>query len=424
MAGKLSARKVETAKAGKYADGDGLYLLVTASGARRWTFRFLWHGKAREAGLGSVSEIPPADARERAGEYRKLVGKGIDPVQATRESKGVPTFGECADEFLKAKDSEWRNDKHRAQWKMTLEVYAKPLRSKPVDQIDTEAVLNVLKPVWATRPETASRLRGRIEHVLDAAKAKGYRAGENPALWRGHLDKLLPKRQLLSRGHHAAMPYEEVAGFVGKLRERQTDSAAAQALEFVILTAARSGEVRGATWAEIDLEENIWTVPARRMKTAREHRVPLSQRAVDLLKELKAGESAGYVFPGKKPDEGLSIMAMDMTLRRIGVEITVHGFRSSFRDWAGNETGFPRELAEAALSHVIGDKAEQAYRRSDALEKRRALMDAWAAYCDPERLTNVLTMAGARSLPAVCSDTRPAAFMARSTGLLLVSRST
>jgi integrase len=393
MAGKLSARKVETARAGKYADGDGLYLFVTPSGARRWTFRFLWQGKAREAGLGSVSEIPLADARDKADAYRKLIGKGIDPVQAARESKGIPTFGECADELLKAKDSEWRNDKHRAQWKMTLEVYAKPLRSKPVDQIDTEAVLKVLKPLWATRPETASRLRGRIEQVLDAAKAKGHRSGENPALWRGHLDKLLPKRQHLSRGHHAAMPYEDVAEFVGKLR--QGESVAARALEFVILTAGRSGEVRGATWAEIDFEEKIWTVPARRMKAGREHRVPLSQPAVDLLKELKAGEgAAGYVFPGRRPDEGLSITAMDKTRRRIGVAITVHGFRSSFRDWAGNETGFPRELAEAALSHVIGDKAEQAYRRSDALNKRRALMDAWAAYCNPARVANLLTMQG------------------------------
>ena len=397
MAGKLSARKVETAKPGKYADGDGLYLAVSATGARRWTFRFLWNGKAREAGLGSVSGVSLADAREKARDHQKLIAKGIDPIQAGKQAKGIPTFGECSDEFIAAKEAEWRNEKHRAQWKMTLTEYAGPLRSKPVDQIDTEAVLEVLKPLWSNRPETASRLRGRIEHVLDAARAKGHRSGENPARWRGHLDKLLPKRQHLSRGHHAAMPYEEVRGFIGKLRERQAESVAARALEFAILTAGRSGEVRGATWDEFDLKERVWTIPGRRMKAGREHRAPLCDRAIILLEGLRVGaEAAGYVFPGKRTSEGLSIMAMDMTLRRIGVDITVHGFRSSFRDWAGNETSFPRELAEAALAHVIGDKAEQAYRRSDALEKRRKLMEAWAAYCEPSKSAKLLSMQGRR----------------------------
>jgi integrase len=265
------------------------------------------------------------------------------------------------------------------------------LRNKPVDTIGIDDVLAVLKPIWTEKAETASRLRGRIEKILDAAKAKGFREGENPARWRGHLDHLLPKHSSLSRGHHAAMPYEEAAGFIGELRKRE--ATAALALEFCILTAARSGEVLGARWSEIDLDKKVWTIPANRMKAGREHRVPLSNGAISILEklvELKAGE---FVFPGQKSGKSLSNMSMEMVLRRMKIEgVTVHGFRSSFRDWAGNVTNFPREVIETALAHVIGDKAEQAYRRSDALDKRRKLMDAWAAFCEPIDSANVVPL--------------------------------
>jgi integrase len=249
-----------------------------------------------------------------------------------------------------------------------------------VDTIATDDVLAVLKPIWTTKAETASRVRGRIEKVLDAAKAKGFREGENPARWRGHLDHLLPRPSKLARGHHAAMPYEDVAAFIAKLRKRQ--ASAALALELCILTAARSGEILGMRWSEIDLNKEMWTVPASRMKAGREHRVPLSRRALSILQELETMKTSDFVFPGQARNRPLSSMSIEMLLRRMEVnDATVHGFRSSFRDWAGNVSSFPRELIETALAHVIGDKAEQAYRRSDALEKRRKLMNAWAAYC-------------------------------------------
>jgi integrase len=268
---------------------------------------------------------------------------------------------------------------------MTLQVYAAPLRSIAVNEVTTDDVLGVLKKIWTTKPETASRLRGRIEKVLDAAKARGLRQGENPAQWRGHLDHLLPKPSKLSRGHHPAMPYGDLPDFVEKLRSRE--ALAGQALEFCILTAARSGEVLGMTWDEVDLEGRIWNVPAQRMKAGRPHRVPLPARAIAILRKLHhRPEPNDYVFPGQKKARPLSDMAMEMMLRRMGIDdVTVHGFRSSFRDWAGNETSFPREVAEAALAHVVGDKSEQAYRRSDALEKRRKMMDAWATWCDPDQ---------------------------------------
>jgi integrase len=285
----------------------------------------------------------------------------------------------------------FRNEKHKAQWKMTLETYAAPLRGKPVDIIGTDDVLAVLRPIWTTKPETASRVRGRIEKVLDAARAKGFRPDENPARWRGHLDHLLPKQSKLTRGHHAAMPYEHVAAFVGSLRE--SDSLAAQALELTILTAARSGEILGMRWAELDLEKRLWIIPANRMKAGREHRVPLSDRAVAILRQLAEIKTGDFVFPGQRKNTPLWHMAMNMTLRRMKADgVTVHGFRSAFRDWCGNETHFPREVVETALAHVIGDKSEQAYRRSDALEKRRKLMEAWAAYCEPKSSAIVVQM--------------------------------
>ena len=387
--GKLTARRVETARAGKYGDGGGLQLAVAPTGAKKWVLRFLWQGKAREMGLGSYPEVGLADAREKALVGRRLARSGIDPIAARKVGEGVPTFGEIADEIADQLAEGFRNEKHKAQWRMTLTVYAEPLRAKPVDKIETADILAVLQPIWQTKPETASRVRGRIERVLNAAKAKGYRTGENPATWRGHLDNLLPKPSRLSRGHHAAMRYEDVPAFVARLHERE--AIAGLALEFAILTATRSGEVLGARWSEIDLDDKVWTIPPERMKAAREHRVPLSERAMTILKRMETARTGAYVFPGQRADRPLSVMAMEMVLRRMAIEdATVHGFRSSFRDWAGNETHFPRELAEHALAHVIGDKAEQAYRRSDALARRRELMDAWARHCEGEPGENVV----------------------------------
>lgn len=392
---KLTNRKVETAKPGRYGDGGGLWLVVSPSGARKWVFRFTRSGRPTEAGLGPVIAVSLARAREKAAEARAMVADGVNPIEAKREqrqlSRRVPTFGEVADALIDAKETEWRNAKHRAQWRMTLAEYAAPLRSKPVDQITTEDILAVLKPLWTAKPETASRLRGRIEAVLDAAKAKGHRSGENPAAWRGHLSHLLPKRQTLSRGHHAAMPYRDVAAFMERLRK--TDSVAALALEFIVVTAVRAGEALGARWSEIDFAEKVWTVPAARMKAGREHRVPLCDRALAILERLYVARTSDFVFPGRDRGKALSSAALAALMRRMDAgAFTIHGFRSAFRDWAGNETHFPREVAEAALAHVVGDKAEQAYRRSDALEKRRALMAAWASYIEPNKGGNVVPL--------------------------------
>jgi integrase len=387
--GKLTARKVETAKPGKYGDGGGLQLSVASTGAKKWVLRFLWQGRAREMGLGSYPKVGLAEARERAMGGRRLARSGVDPIAERKQDRRVPTFGELADEVVIEQSKGFRNEKHKAQWAMTLREYAAPLRSMSIDAITTEDILAVLKPVWSTKAETASRVRGRIERVINAAKAKGLRSGENPAAWRGHLENLLPKQSKLSRGHHAAMPYAEVPGFITELRNRE--AVAALGLEFAILTAARSGEVLGAQWSEIDLGARVWTIPAKRMKAGREHRVPLSEPARAIVEKVGGARMSDFIFPGQRPGRPLSVMALEMVLRRMGEHVTVHGFRSSFRDWAGNETHFPRELAEHALAHVLGDKAEQAYRRSDALEKRRPLMEAWAAYCEPSSADEKVT---------------------------------
>lgn len=388
---RLKSRQVETLGPGRHADGGGLYLDRDENGRSRWVFMWTRNGKRREMGLGPANKdgVSLGKAREAAAAARQALLDGSDPIEARDAAKRtpapVPNFGEMADELVKALGSQWRNPKHRAQWSMTLKVYAKPLRSLPVNRIDTEAVLEVLKPIWLAKPETASRLRGRIERVLDAAKAKGHRNGENPARWRGHLDHLLPKRQKLTRGHHEALAYADLPGFVGELRGRE--GVAALALEFLILTAARSGEVRGAKWSEVDLKAKVWTVPASRMKAGREHRVPLSARAVEILEHvqpLATGKpDKAYVFPGPAATKPLSENAFGALLKRMKVEVTAHGFRSTFRDWAGEVSTFPREVAEAALAHVVGDATERAYRRGDALEKRRRLMDAWAGYSAP-----------------------------------------
>jgi integrase len=395
MNGRLTARKVATAKTGKHSDGGNLYLVVSETGTRKWVLRFTWRGTAKEMGLGSANDVPLTDAREKAAAARRTIAKGLNPIDERKRDGGIPTFGSMADDVCETFSAGFRNEKHKAQWRTTLSTYAAPLRSKPVDTVSTEDVLAVLKPIWTEKPETASRVRGRIEKVLDAAKAKGHRAGENPARWRGHLDHLLPKPQKLTRGHHAAMPYEAVPAFFADLRARE--ATAALALEFCILTAARSGEVLALDRSEIDWDKKVWTIPAHRMKAGREHRVPLCDRAVSILKELTKLTKGKFLFAGQSRDKPLSNMAMDMMLRRMKCDdVTVHGFRSSFRDWAGNVSTFPREVIETALAHVIGDKAEQAYRRSDALEKRRKLMDAWAAYCEPRKTGNVVPLKATR----------------------------
>jgi len=364
---------------GRHADGGGLYLSVSPNGGRRWVFLYRWHGKPTEIGFGSARDVTLARARELARQARGNLAEGINPKDIRKPSK-TATFGECADRVIETMRPSWRNAKHAAQWQMTLQRYAAPLRRLPVDEVGTDGVLSVLKPLWNVKPETASRVRGRVERVLDAAKAQGLRSGENPARWRGHLDQLLPKRQRLTRGHHAAMAYVEVPAFISDLRSRS--ATAALALEFTILTSARSGEVLGARWSEFDLDRAIWLVPAERMKAAREHRVPLSPRALRIVTDLGNSRSNDFVFPGEKAGRPLSGMSLEMVLRRMNIaNATVHGFRSTFRDLAAECTNFPSEVCEAALAHVIENKAEAAYRRGDLFEKRRKLMDAWAAYC-------------------------------------------
>jgi integrase len=386
---RLNARAVATInKHGRHADGGGLYLSVSPNGGRRWVFLFRWHSKPTEIGFGSVRDVTLARARELASQARSKLAEGINPKDVRRPLGGA-TFGECADRMIEAMRPSWRSSKHAAQWEMTLRDYAAPLRRLPVDKITTDDVLSVLKPLWNEKPETASRLRGRIERVLDAGKAQGLRMGENPARWRGHLDQLLPRRQQLMRGHHAAMSYPELPAFVSDLQTRQ--ATAALALEFAILTAARSGEVLGARWEEFDRDRAVWAIPAMRMKAGRAHRVPLSRRALKIVKAMYEARDGDFVFPGQKLGKPLSVMALEMVLRRMKIDgVTVHGFRSAFRDWAAECTNFTNEVCEAALAHVIGNKAEAAYRRGDLFDKRRKLMEAWATYCTTPKAGKVV----------------------------------
>ena len=393
--GRLTALKVEKAKeAGMYADGGGLYLRVTPEGARNWVLRFMLDRRPRWMGLGPLALFGLQEARAKAQDARRKRHEGIDPIEARRAERArqrldaakAITFKQCAEAYVTAHRAGWRNLKHVGQWSATLSAYAYPIiGALPVQAVDTGLVLKVLEPIWTTKPETASRLRGRVESILDFAKVRDYRDGENPARWRGHLDQLLPARSKVREvEHHAALPYAELPGFLPSLREQER--IAARALEFLILTAARTGEVIGARWNEVDLLDKIWTVPAARMKAHRDHRVPLSARALAILDEMQAarhGEAGdAFVFPGRKPGTPLSNMAFLMLLRRIGRgDLTAHGFRATFKTWASERTSFQNEIAEAALAHVIGDKVEQAYRRSDLFEKRRKLMVAWAAYC-------------------------------------------
>jgi integrase len=402
--GRLTALKVSrvAGKPGLYADGGGLYLQITNGGAS-WVYRYMLKGKAREMGLGPLALYGLAEARAKALDARRLRHQGIDPIDARRvtnaqdrlsEARAI-TFRQCADTYIKAHRAGWRNPKHAAQWTTTLATYAEPIiGTLPVQAIDTALVMTVLEqplqakegiePLWTARPETASRLRGRIESILDWAKVRGYRDRENPARWRGHLDKLLPARGKVRRvKHHAALPHGELSTFMAALRAQE--GIAARTLEFAILTAARTGEVIGCPWGELDLREKVWIIPAARMKAGKEHRVPLSERAIEILEELAKvsdTKTTAYVFPGNKRDRPLSNMALLMLLRRMGRgDLTAHGFRSTFRDWAAELTNFPSEVAEMALAHTVSSKVEQAYRRGDLFERRRRLMAAWATFC-------------------------------------------
>lgn len=412
--GKLSAVEATKAKGPAVLhDGGGLYLRVSATGARSWVFRFQIDGKRRDMGLGPFPDISLADARGKAAEHRKLRHEGIDPLdakaaqrQALRVSiaKGR-TFRECAVEFIEKNRAGWRNAKHAAQWTATLATYVYPtLGELPVAAIDAGLVVQVLDPIWAQKPETAGRVRGRIEAVLDAATVRGFRAGPNPAQWRGNLSHVLPARAKVRKvAHHAALPFDDMPEFLAALRGREAMSA--RALEFAIFTAARTGEVLGARWGEIDLDAKVWTVPAERMKAGREHRVPLSDAALAALDKARplaqmrdsVADPAAPVFPGPRRALPLSNMVLLMLLRRMGRDdFTAHGFRSTFSDWAAERTAYPRETVEMALAHAVDNKVEAAYRRGDLFEKRRQLMDAWAGFCAAPATGNVVSISGAR----------------------------
>jgi len=386
---KLNQLKInKTTKTGLYADGGGLYLQITSTGAKSWLFRYMRAGKARGMGLGPLHTIGLAEARAKALECRRLLLDGKDPIdtrryerQVQRAATGEMTFEKCAEKYITAHRAGWKNAKHADQWTNTLATYAYPVfKSLPVSAIDTPLVMKVLEPIWTTKTETATRVRGRIESVLDWATVSGYRSGENPARLKGHLDNLLPKRSKVQKvAHHPALPYSELTDFVARVRAQ--DGAAARALELLILTASRTNEVIASTWQEFDLSTGVWTIPAERMKMGKEHRVPLSPRAIEIVKAQEAVRQNDYVFPGARYGKPLSNMAMLELLKRMGrTDITVHGFRSTFRDWAGETTHYPREVCEAALAHGIKDKAEAAYARGDLFAKRAALMSDWATF--------------------------------------------
>jgi integrase len=384
---RLTAREAETAtQPGMYADGGGLYLRV-ARGGKSWVLRYMLDGNAREMGLGGLAKVGLADARKKAAKQRLFLADKVDPIERRKaecgekkiETARAMTFDDCAAAYIKAHQASWRHPKHHQQWTNSLARHVSPAFGHvPVGSIDIGMLMNVLEPLWTKTPETASRIRGRIESVLDWAKARGFREGENPARWRGHLSNLLPRpSKVRAAKHYAALPYAEIGAFMSELRSR-TEVAAA-ALEFLILTAARTSEVAGSQWDEIDRAARTWIVPAARMKGGREHRVPLSGPAMAILDRMKATEGE-FIF-SSHPGRGLGKNALLKQLNRMGYsDLTVHGFRSSFRDWAAERTNFPSEVAEMALAHAVGSKVEAAYRRGDLFDKRRRLMEAWAEF--------------------------------------------
>jgi integrase len=386
---RLTDREVKLAKAPGYIpDGAGLYLQVSEALTKSWIFRYTRNGRSREMGLGPYPAITLGRARQKRDECHQLLAEGLDPLEQRRAQERAAqtataravTFKVDAEAYIEAQRPTWKNAKHADQWTNTLATYAYPFIGKLLSsEIDTEHVLAVLQPIWHTKTETANRVRGRIESVLDFAKSKNHRTGENPARWKGHLDNLLAAPTKITKVvNHAALPYTQIGEFMHELRAEQ--GIAARAVEFVILTVARTNEAFNAEWSEIDLDAGLWSVPPARMKSGREHRVPLSAPAIKLLTELRKLGGA-YVFPGAKEGKPLSNMAGLMLLERMGYDVTVHGFRSSFRDWAAEQTNYPREIAEAALAHVLKDKTEAAYQRGDLLPKRAKLMAAWAGYC-------------------------------------------
>ena len=387
----LSALEVSRLTAqGHHAVGGvaGLYLYVLETGARSWVLRTTVGSKRRHMGLGGYPDVPLALAKEKARAAKEKVSQGIDPIaqrvslasSLKAQQARQKTFSEAARAYIQAHEDAWKNPKHRAQWGSTLETYAYPhIGSLQVKDIDQEHVMKVLEPIWKTKTETANRLRGRIESVLDWAATRKYRSGENPARWKGHLENLLPAPgQIQKVSGHKALPYKPMAQFMADLRTREGVSA--RALEFAILCASRSGEVRGATWSEISLDKAIWIVPAERMKAGKEHRVPLSTHALRLLEALPRSDDSDLVFPAPR-GKPLSDMSLTAVMRRMEVDAVPHGFRSTFRDWVGDCTDYPRDVAEFALAHVLSNKVEAAYRRGDALERRRQMMEDWAKFC-------------------------------------------
>lgn len=385
---KFTTRKVASLKeSGRHSDGGGLYLRITPNGSRSWQFMTAIGGKRVEIGLGAESAIGLGAVRKVAEKMREAVVLGQDPrkvLEAPVAAKRVPTFKEFADDYISSVEAGWKNDTHRKQWRNSLDQHAKAISDTKIHDVTTDVVVRILNPIWLSMPETASRVRGRIERILDAAKARGClpRDHANPARLKGHLDHLLPRQPGMKRGHHKALAYKDAPKFMVELRQRKAPTA--RCLEFTILTAARSGEALGATWREIDFVERLWRVPASRMKAGAEHVVPLSDAALAILEAVKPAspDQVDKVFAVQ--GAARSNMAMAMLLRRMAYAVTTHGFRSTFRDWAGDCTHHPREVIEAALAHTIQNKAEKAYRRGTAVERRRALMQEWAEYLSAE----------------------------------------
>lgn len=382
---KLTDLQVKNAKPGRLSDGGGLYLDTKPGGAKAWVLRIMVKGKVLERGLGSFPQVGMKLARDKASDWAVEIRAGRDPRTEPAEAKPARTFKECALAYINDNEPTWKNEVHRRQWRSTLEMYVYGIiGEKPVDQVDTADVLSILKPIWTTKHETARNVRGRVEMILSAAKVEGHRTGDNPALWKGHLEHALPKVKR-KPVHHAALPYTMISGVVAKLRARNAISA--RALEFTILTAVRTGETLKATWDEFDIDAAQWVIPAERMKAGVEHVVPLSPRAVEILNEMRQ-LNRPYIFPGQSHSY-LSNMAMSAMLDGIigesfkGASATVHGFRSTFRDWCADKTNYPDSVAEACLAHTVGNAVVAAYRRTTFLERREALMDEWAEYCTP-----------------------------------------
>jgi integrase len=393
--GKLTALKIKNAQSGKYEDGDGLRLVVSTSKAKKWVYRYTLNGRRREMGIGSNKDVSLADARELVGKYRTLIRQGKDPIEVRKLGNQTPethTFTSCAAHYIRKRRHEWSNPKHARQWCATLKTYARPLiGTKSIDMIQTDDILQVLQPIWNTKTETAKRVQGRIENILDFAAAHEWRDPINPARWRGHLDKILPRPTKIKKvKNHPAMPYDELPEFMSELENN--DSISSLALQWLILTCTRTNETLQSQWAEIDLDKAVWIIPSERMKAKREHRVPLSDSTLSILESLPRFEGNPFVFPGARHNRPLSNMALLQLMRGMGYGVNgnrgnyvPHGFRSSFRDWAGEVSSYPRDVCEMALAHTIQNKTEAAYRRGDLFDKRRVMMQAWADWCKGDK---------------------------------------